>query len=625
MDTRPGTSIHENTSADTALEQATTIFDGAWKQIRARIESGAVRLPREIIWLGGAPGAGKGTNTPFILRERGIVAPPIVTSDLLNTPEMRRLKDSGILVGDADVVRILFERLIEPAHTTGVVVDGFPRTRVQVECVKLLYQQMLDLRARYGGTPMAPLFPKPMFQIVVLYVEEKESVERQLKRGREIVAHNERVRETGVGTLLEERVTDLNEESCRKRYRVFMEQTYSVLQSLKEVFHFHIINAQGDIASVERAIMREFQYQSSLELDEETFDAIRRIPLATEIVVAARQRLVERLERYQRDSPDLFRRVIATIEADFVPALSAARHHGPREDHERQHAVRGSAGPVDARGRAQRARLPDVRHGRDARGALARRPGHLRRRLHAEAPLQVRDQVRRLAHPPRNLAPVFRFDILAALCVPRHPRATRPSARFPTTACGRSCGGSATGTTCRCWCSRRGRWPAGRWRAWLPKGPATRTSGPTRRRSLLGAFDEAGITAMFVDPEHGGFIEGPKNFALALVAFELAWVDAGAATCSLAQVLAVAPIHERGTPEQRAAYMGRIVPPPPGEDRRHVARRVLPDRADSLRRRGNGPARRQGARGRVARGRDARAASGQARALHHEHGASPTS
>lgn len=312
---------HEIVSADSVLEQANTIFNGAWKQIRVRVEAGTSRLPREIIWLGGAPGSGKGTNTPFILRERGIVAPSIVTSDLLNAPEMRRIKDSGSLVGDADVVRLLFERLIEPQHTTGVVVDGFPRTRVQVECVKLLYQKMVDLRSVYHDTPLAPNFPKPMFQIVVLYVEEKESVERQLKRGREIIAHNERVRETRVGTLLEERATDLNEESCRKRYRVFMEQTYSVLQSLKEVFHFHIINAQGDIASVERAIMREFQYQSSLELDDETFDAIHRIPLATEIVIAARQHLVERLERYQRDSADLFRRVVGAIEHDFVPAI----------------------------------------------------------------------------------------------------------------------------------------------------------------------------------------------------------------------------------------------------------------------------------------------------------------
>jgi adenylate kinase len=319
--TRPRPIPDENAAGDAAVEQAHTIFTTAWRHVREPIESGAARLPREIIWLGGAPGAGKGTNTPFILRERGIVAPAIVTSDLLNAPEMRRLKDAGTLVGDADVVRLLFERLIEPLYSTGAVVDGFPRTRVQVECVKLLYQQILDLHARFGGTPLAGLFPKPMFQIVVLYVEEKESVERQLKRGREVVAHNERVRETGVGTLLEERVTDMSEAACRKRYRVFMEQTYGVLQSLKEVFHFHVINAQGDIASVERAIQREFQYQSSLELDDETFDAIRNIPLASEIVIAARQHLVERLESYQRESPALFRQVVAHIESDFVPAL----------------------------------------------------------------------------------------------------------------------------------------------------------------------------------------------------------------------------------------------------------------------------------------------------------------
>jgi len=38
-----------------------------------------------------------------------------------------------------------------------------------------------------------------------------------------------------------------------------------------------------------------------------------------------------------------------------------------------------------------------------------------------------------------------------------------------------------------------------------------------------------------------------------LVAFELAWVDAGAATGSLAGCLALSPIHERGAHEQRDA------------------------------------------------------------------------
>lgn len=89
------------------------------------------------------------------------------------------------------------------------------------------------------------------------------------------------------------------------------------------------------------------------------------------------------------------------------------------------------------------------------------------------------------------------------------------------------------------------------------------------KQSLLQAFDEAGITTVFMDPDQGGYIEGPKNLALGLVAFELAWVDAGAATGSLANCLALSPIHERGTPEQRDYYMSRCVPPQPGENRPH--------------------------------------------------------
>src|SRR5512141_285104 len=106
----------------------------------------------------------------------------------------------------------------------------------------------------------------------------------------------------------------------------------------------------------------------------------------------------------------------------------------------------------------------------------------------------------------------------------------------------------------------------------VARGPVARLVAEGARNShewtpqkaqLLPAFDAAGITAVFMDPEQGGFVEGPKNLALALVAFELAWVDAGAATCSLAGNLALAPIHERGTPAQRDAYMRRALPPQP--------------------------------------------------------------
>lgn len=87
------------------------------------------------------------------------------------------------------------------------------------------------------------------------------------------------------------------------------------------------------------------------------------------------------------------------------------------------------------------------------------------------------------------------------------------------------------------------------------------------KNALLEAFDQAGVTSVIMDPEDGGYLSGPKNLAMSLVAFELAWVDAGAATGSLAGCLALAPIHEKGTPEQRHRYMSLAAPPQPGEDR----------------------------------------------------------
>ncbi len=87
------------------------------------------------------------------------------------------------------------------------------------------------------------------------------------------------------------------------------------------------------------------------------------------------------------------------------------------------------------------------------------------------------------------------------------------------------------------------------------------------KAGLLKHYDEAGISSVFLDPQHGGFIEGPKNLAMALAALELAWVDGGAATGAMASHLGLAPIHEKGTPEQREYYMKRSAPSQPGEDR----------------------------------------------------------
>lgn len=306
---------------DLEIKDAQLIFNRAWKQLEADYGRENLRFPKELILLGGAPGAGKGTNTDFIRSLRDISAEPIVVSKLLNSPEALKIKSQGGMVGDREVVSILFKRLLEPDQQNGAVLDGFPRTKVQVECLKMLYDEMIALRREFAGTPLAADFKQPSFHIMVLFVDESESIVRQLHRGRQVIAHNEEVQRSGIGELWEERTTDFNEGLARNRYRVFKEQTYDALVSLNQIFHYHFINAQAPLKVVQQNIVRELEYQSSLELDPRTYDLLRRLPVASEIVVHARQDLVRRLDSYVVAQPEVFERVIRFIDEQMMPIV----------------------------------------------------------------------------------------------------------------------------------------------------------------------------------------------------------------------------------------------------------------------------------------------------------------
>jgi adenylate kinase len=316
---------------DLEIKDAQIIFDSVWRSLEADVGRENLRFPKEIILLGGAPGAGKGTNTNFIAKARGLTCEPIVISALLDSPEARRLKDAGNMVGDREVIGLLFHRLLRPEYRDGVILDGFPRTKVQVECLKLLVDRMQWLRREFYLTPLSIHFRQPTIHIMVLFVDEKTSIDRQLFRGREIKAHNEEVRRTGVGELLEERATDYDVALAQRRYRVFKEQTWDALQSLKEIFHYHFINAQGPIAEVEQNITKELEYQSTLELDPRTVDRLRGIPVASEIIVHARQELVKRLDSYALEYGGMFTQVVEFIEHKIMPivirhAISGVAH-----------------------------------------------------------------------------------------------------------------------------------------------------------------------------------------------------------------------------------------------------------------------------------------------------------
>lgn len=308
--------------SDLEIKDAQLIFEVVWRNLEDDFGRENLRFPKEIILLGGAPGSGKGTNTAFITKSRGLTCPPVVISALLDSPEAKRLKDAGNMVGDREVVGLLLRELMKPMYRDGVILDGFPRTNVQVECLKLLVDKMHELRREFYNTPLGIHFRQPTIHIMVLFVDEKESIERQLKRGRETRLHNEEVARTGVGALMEDRATDHDEALAQRRYRVFKEQTWDALQSLKELFHYHFINAQGPIEEVEQNILRELEYQSTLELDPRTVDRMRHLPVASEIIVHARQELVKRLDSYEFGQPELFARVVAFISRKIMPIVS---------------------------------------------------------------------------------------------------------------------------------------------------------------------------------------------------------------------------------------------------------------------------------------------------------------
>lgn len=227
---------------------AQQLMADVWPQIEAACAGKPPVFPAKLVWLNGAPGAGKGTNTRTIMRVLRIEQQPVVVSDLLSSPEFVKIKNSGALVGDKDVVGLLLKKLLDPAYVKGAIIDGFPRSRPQAEFLRLLVAKLGQLAAAHPG-----VCPKPELRVVVLNVSEDIAVERQLKRGRESVLANEQARKYG-GKIEDIRATDVDATAAAKRFRVFQEQTVGALQSLTNAFPCHFIDAGADIPTVAKAI-----------------------------------------------------------------------------------------------------------------------------------------------------------------------------------------------------------------------------------------------------------------------------------------------------------------------------------------------------------------------------------
>ena len=97
----------------------------------------------------GAPGAGKGTISALLVEKFGIVQ--LSSGDLLRA-EVKKCSETGkkaqeymqkgALVPDNIILDSMRERLKESDCAKGFILDGFPRTVVQADALKLMFADM---------------------------------------------------------------------------------------------------------------------------------------------------------------------------------------------------------------------------------------------------------------------------------------------------------------------------------------------------------------------------------------------------------------------------------------------------------------------------------------------------
>ncbi len=126
------------------------------------------------IVLFGPPGAGKGTQSEFLIQKYGLVH--LSTGDLLRaeikdeTPlgvEAKEIMERGELVGDHIVIGMIRNKIEANNTAPGFIFDGFPRTKAQAEAL----DEMLNSKS------------EPITAMLALEVPDAELVKRLLKRG----------------------------------------------------------------------------------------------------------------------------------------------------------------------------------------------------------------------------------------------------------------------------------------------------------------------------------------------------------------------------------------------------------------------------------------------------------
>ncbi|MDR1401999.1 MAG: nucleoside monophosphate kinase [Puniceicoccales bacterium] len=232
---------------------AYSLFQRVWEDLCSKFGEKNLKFPRQIIFLNGAPGAGKGTNTITVMRVFEISSKPVEVSSLLTTPECEELKEKGMLVGDDIVIAQIMREILRPANARGIIIDGFPRTTIQAYFLKIL----IDRLAEDTGEE------KPVFKMVNFSVSQQTSVSRQLFRGTTTIQQNQKASKLGQKqTAL--RATDMSEEAASLRYQLYKKSISECIEILRDSLDFFEIDSEGTFEEVRNRTQDTLSGEKSL-------------------------------------------------------------------------------------------------------------------------------------------------------------------------------------------------------------------------------------------------------------------------------------------------------------------------------------------------------------------------
>jgi len=197
-----------------------------------------LQYPREIIWMIGPPGAGKSTLAKFLSEQRSFHTKPIVLREICQSVIA---ENDGKLKID-QVVAKLMHKLFEKQYRNGVVVDGF----VSITCARVvpfMYKYFFEI---YDLAQQK--LPVPTFKFCVLYVNEDNSVRRQL------VNHDSEKKENS---------KHFDAEQARKLYRKFLKRTQQVVELIEMHFSFSLIDANGTLAQSQFKVSAEIASENN--------------------------------------------------------------------------------------------------------------------------------------------------------------------------------------------------------------------------------------------------------------------------------------------------------------------------------------------------------------------------